>query len=83
VLSRRPAISASGLGAVNSAVEGLVRGLGLELGGEVRVNGVSPGMVKTEAYSNMSAEARDAMFKQTGESLPVGRVGEPEEIWGA
>ncbi len=80
VLSRRPAMGASGLGAVNSAVEGLVRGLALELGRSVRVNGVSPGMVKTEAYSDLSDDARDAMFKQTGDSLPVGHVGKPEDI---
>lgn len=80
VLSRRPAVGASGLGAVNSAVEGLVRGLALELGSVVRVNGISPGMVKTEAYSNLSDDARDAMFQQIGNSLPIGRVGEPEEI---
>lgn len=80
VLSRRPGIGATGLGAVNSAVEGLVRGLALELGKTVRVNGISPGMVRSEAYEKMEPAAREAMFADTGGRLPIGRVGFPDEI---
>ncbi|MCR9195576.1 MAG: SDR family oxidoreductase [Hyphomonas sp.] len=80
VLSRRPGANATGLGAVNSAVEGLVRGLALELGARARVNAVSPGMVDTEAYEAMDAESRKAMFESVAGSLPLGRVGNPDEI---
>lgn len=80
VLSRRPGVNCSALGAVNAAVEGLVRGLALELGPNVRVNGISPGMVRTEAYAGMKQEDREAMSRETGASLPVGRVGDPAEI---
>ncbi len=80
VLSRRPGMNCSGLGAVNAAVEGLTRGLALELGPKVRVNCVSPGMVRTEAYAGMPEEDREAMYRNTGESLPVGRVGTAGEI---
>ena len=49
VLSRRPGLNCSGLGAVNCAVEGLTYALALELGPRLRVNCCSPGMVRTEA----------------------------------
>jgi len=80
VLSRRPGINCSALGAVNAAVEGLTRGLALELGPHLRVNCIAPGMVRTEAYAKVPAEKREAMYESTGQSLPVGRVGLPEEI---
>ena len=80
VLSRRPGMNCSGLGAVNSAVEGLVRGLALELGPDIRVNCMSPGMVRSDAYAGMEERARENMYQSTGESLPVGRVGTTEEI---
>ena len=80
VLSRRPGLNCSGLGAVNSAVEGLARGLALELGPRIRVNCISPGMVRSEVYDKMPEDRREAMFRDTGASLPAGRVGEVEEI---
>ncbi len=79
VLSRRPGINCSGLGAVNGAVEALARSLALELGPAIRVNCLSPGMVRSDAYAAMEPEAREAMYEATGESLPVGRVGTVEE----
>ncbi len=79
VLSRRPGMNCSGLGAVNGAVEALARGLALELGPDIRVNCLSPGMIRSEAYDGMDAQAREAMYEATGESLPVGRVGTVDE----
>lgn len=80
VLSRRPGVNCSGLGAVNSAVEGLTRGLALELGPDIRVNCVSPGMVASEAYAHVPEEARERMYRETGASLPAARIGTPDEI---
>lgn len=80
VLGRRPGMNCSGLGAVNSAVEGLTRALALELGPRLRVNCISPGMVRTDAYAGMAADARERMYAATGESLPLGRVGHADEI---
>ncbi len=79
VLSRRPGMNCSGLGAVNGAIEALARGIALELGPDLRVNCLSPGMVKSEAYAGMAPEAREGMYTSTGASLPVGRVGLVEE----
>ena len=80
VLSRFPGENCSALGAVNGAIEALTRGVALEIGPDLRANCMSPGMVKSEAYDNVPQEQRDAMYTKTGESLPVGRVGEVAEI---
>ena len=80
VLSRRPGMNCSGLGAVNGAVEALARGLALELGPVIRVNCLSPGMVRSEAYAKLDESARETMYQSTGESLPTGRVGETREL---
>lgn len=80
VLSRRPSAGATGLAAVNAAVETLNKGLAQELAGQVRVNCISPGMADTEAYAAMPDTARESMFDQVSGSLPVGRVGTAEEI---
>lgn len=80
VLSRRPGINCSGLGAVNAAIEGLTRALALELGPRIRVNCCAPGMIDTEAYASLAPDARELMYRATGDSLPVGRVGRAEEV---
>jgi len=80
VLSRKPGMNCSGLGAVNSAVEGLTRALALELGPRLRVNCCAPGMVRSEAYDKLPEDKRETMYAETGRSLPVGRVGIVEEV---
>lgn len=80
VLSRRPSIGASGLAAVNSAVEALAKSLALELAPNIRVNCMSPGLVKSDAYAGMPDETREAMFDGAASSLPLKRVGETEDI---
>jgi NAD(P)-dependent dehydrogenase (short-subunit alcohol dehydrogenase family) len=80
VLSRRPGMNCSGLGAVNGAVEALTRGLALELGPRLRVNCISPGMVRSEAYDGVPEDKREEMYAATGDSLPVGRVGTVDEV---
>ncbi|WP_306148560.1 MULTISPECIES: SDR family oxidoreductase [unclassified Roseibium] len=79
VLSRRPGMNCSGLGAVNGAVESLTYGLALELGSRLRVNCVSPGMIRSDAYAAVPEAAREEMYAATGESLPLGRVGTVDE----
>ena len=37
-------------------------------------------MVRTEAYAAVPDDKREAMYRDTGASLPAGRVGLPEEI---
>jgi NAD(P)-dependent dehydrogenase (short-subunit alcohol dehydrogenase family) len=61
------------------AMEGLTRALAVELA-PIRVNAVSPGVVKTPLWGAMSEADREAMYSNVGAALPVGRVGEPEDI---
>ena len=67
---------------VCAAMEGLTRALAVELA-PIRVNIVAPGMVKSPLWANIPEADREALFRQTGQRLPVGHVGEVEEIAGA
>ena len=70
----------AGLAAVNGALETMVPVLALELA-PIRVNAVSPGIVDTPWWDRvLPAEARAAAHADFAKSLPVGRVGRPEEI---
>jgi NAD(P)-dependent dehydrogenase (short-subunit alcohol dehydrogenase family) len=75
----RPPKGASTLAAINSAIEGLVRGLSVDLS-PIRVNVVSPGIVNTPVYSGMPEEQRKAMFTGVAQQLLVKRIAEPEDI---
>ncbi len=45
----------------------------------IRVGAVAPGMVETPMTAGMNEKAREAMIKM----IPVGRTGQPEDIWQA
>lgn len=77
--SQRPRGNAVLQGAINSALETLARGLALELA-PLRVNCVSPGTIDTPMWNRLADDARRAMFAETAQRLPVGRVGRPEDI---
>jgi NAD(P)-dependent dehydrogenase (short-subunit alcohol dehydrogenase family) len=64
---------------VCGTIEALTRALALELA-PIRVNAVSPGVVRTNLWQNMAAADREQLFESVGNSLPVGRVGEPHDI---
>ncbi|MEV4106864.1 SDR family oxidoreductase [Nonomuraea sp. NPDC049695] len=67
------------LAAVNGAIEAAVPGLAVELA-PIRVNAVSPGVIDTDWWSGLGDEARAAFLAGTAASLPVGRVGTPEDV---
>jgi NAD(P)-dependent dehydrogenase (short-subunit alcohol dehydrogenase family) len=46
----------------------------------VRVNLVSPGLVRTPLWDNLPEFERDALYAASGAALPVGRVGEAEDL---
>jgi NAD(P)-dependent dehydrogenase (short-subunit alcohol dehydrogenase family) len=75
----RPPKGATTLAAINSAIEGLVRGLAVDLS-PLRVNVVSPGIVDTPIYAGMPEEQRQSMFNGIAQQLPVGRIATPEDI---
>ena len=64
---------------VCGTIEALTRALALELA-PIRVNAVSPGVVRTNLWQNMTAEERERLYESVGSSLPVGRVGEAHDI---
>jgi NAD(P)-dependent dehydrogenase (short-subunit alcohol dehydrogenase family) len=64
---------------VCGTIEALTRALALELA-PLRVNAVSPGVVRTNLWQNMTAAERERLYESVGSSLPVGRVGEPHDI---
>ncbi|WP_413299166.1 SDR family oxidoreductase [Bacillus sp. 1P10SD] len=75
----RPPQGATTLAAINSAIEGLVRGLSVDLA-PIRVNVVSPGIVDTPIYAGMPDDQRQALFNGIAKQLPVGRIAKPEDI---
>ena len=76
--SRRP-IGAAALTAINSAVEGLGRGLALELA-PVRVNVISPGLVDTDMWSRLPNGQRKEMVEQARRRLPARHVATAADI---
>ena len=61
------------------AVEALTRALAVELA-PVRVNAVSPGVVRSPLWSRMGEEEREQMYRDIAGHIPAGRVGEVEDI---
>lgn len=75
----RPPQGATTLASINSAIDGLVRGLSVDLA-PIRVNVVSPGIVDTPLYGGMPEDERQIMYHGIAKQLPVGRVAQPKDI---
>ncbi|MFK0112162.1 SDR family oxidoreductase [Streptomyces sp. NPDC091217] len=76
---QRPLPGSSVASALCGAMESLTRALAVELA-PLRVNVVSPGVVRTELWRELPEADRDGLFRSSAESLPVGRVGEPADV---
>jgi NAD(P)-dependent dehydrogenase (short-subunit alcohol dehydrogenase family) len=61
------------------AMESLTRALAVELA-PLRVNAVSPGIVRTPLWGKMDEADRDAMYTRFAAALPTACIGEPEDI---
>ncbi len=66
-------------GALNAAVDTAGRHLAKELAPR-RVNVVSPGVVDTSLWGEEGTDARNTFIARVSTTLPVGRVGRPEEL---
>ncbi|WP_194542809.1 SDR family NAD(P)-dependent oxidoreductase [Paenibacillus sp. JZ16] len=68
-------------GASKAAIRQLVRGWILDMKGtEVRINVLSPGTVVTPAYDELFGSQLDHFLEQAKNDIPLGRVGQVEEI---
>ena len=79
IAGRRPHKGRTVGAGICGAVEALTRALAIELA-PIRVNAVCPGPVITEMWGSMSEEDRAAMSRRIGQTLPVGRAGEPHVL---
>jgi len=75
----RPAGPAPAYSAANSAIEGLARGLAVELS-PVRVNAIAPGTVDGALWARRAAEVRDAAFASYRAATVLGRLSTEDEI---
>jgi len=67
--------------AAKSGVVGLVRGLAVELAKDgVRVNGIAPGYIRTAQLLSEENSLGPAGAEKAAEFIPMGRLGEPEDI---
>ena len=78
-VSQKPQKNLVVMASVNSAVEGLGRALAIELS-PIRVNVVAPGIIDTPRYASMTEMDRQTMFEQLAKKLPVGHVGQANEV---
>ena len=65
--------------AITGAVEAVSRALAVELA-PIRVNLVCAGIVRTNLWQDMPEQQRNELFEKVGQTLPVGRVGEAEDL---
>lgn len=65
-------------GGLVSAIEGLSKGLALDLA-PIRVNCVMPGMINTEMWHIIPEDQREEFMEQQGKGTVLNRVGKPEE----
>jgi 3-oxoacyl-[acyl-carrier protein] reductase len=64
-----------------AGVVGLIRGLAVELARSgIRVNGIAPGYIRTAQLLSEKHSLGLAGAEKAGEFIPMGRIGEPEEI---
>lgn len=79
IASPRPGSGWSLGASICAAMEGFTRAMAIELA-PIRVNMVSPGVVRTNLWANMSDVERDNFYNHIGSSLPVKRIGEADDI---
>lgn len=81
MIGTRPSGAATMLSAINAAIDTLAKALATEMA-PVRVNCVSPGRIETPWWDFLPPAERQALFDRTAATLPLKRIGRPEEIAG-
>lgn len=67
-------------GAAKAGVEHLASTLAAEWGPDVRINAVSPGLIRTEGSMAAVFRGSDELAKRAGATTAVGRIGETSDI---
>ena len=71
------------VGASKAALEALTRYLAVELAEKnIRVNAVSPGVVKTEALQHFNIMSGEELLDEIAKETPAGRIVTPEDVAG-
>jgi 3-oxoacyl-[acyl-carrier protein] reductase len=79
IASTNPSPNTLVYSASKSAIDAVTRELAVELASRgIRVNAIAPGMTETEGFAAAGLSVESA--KALGFSLPMGRIGEPEDI---
>ena len=79
IAAYRPAARGSVVAAINGALESLAYALAVELG-PIRVNVVSPGWVDSPIWAHVAGDTKAATLEAMAKRLPVGRIGQPDDI---
>lgn len=79
IASIRPGAGWSLGASICGAMDAFCRAMAVELA-PLRVNIVSPGVVKTNLWNSFSEEERTTLYESVGSGLPVQRVGEAADI---
>ncbi|HEY2080776.1 MAG TPA: SDR family oxidoreductase [Streptosporangiaceae bacterium] len=79
IAGHRPGPGWSIAASICGAVESLTRALAVELA-PIRVNAVSPGVVRSPLWASMTPAGREQLYRDTAAAIPAGRVGEVEDI---
>ncbi len=70
----------SAYGAAKAGIEQLTGSLAAEWGPEVRVNCISPGLIRTDGSFQAVFDSSEEKTARAGKTTAVGRIGEPRDI---
>jgi NAD(P)-dependent dehydrogenase (short-subunit alcohol dehydrogenase family) len=79
IAAQRPGPGWAVAASICGAVESLTRALAVELA-PIRVNAVSPGVVRSPLWASMTQASREQLYRDTAAAIPAGRVGEAGDI---
>ncbi|MEM9160763.1 MAG: SDR family oxidoreductase, partial [Verrucomicrobiota bacterium] len=75
----RPQAGRTMVAVAQSAIEGLMRALAVELA-PIRVNVISPGLIDTPLWGGMDEATRNELFNTEAQRLPARRIGQPSDV---
>lgn len=79
--ARTSLVGLSGYAAPNGALHAMLRPIAMEIA-PIRINCVSPGLTRTAFWDRlgMDTDEQEAMFTDAAQTIPLRRVGSPEDV---